>query len=85
MIEAPPEPGATLAVSVVPTPTVAKAPGSGAVRFAVGGALTAVTATADEVVVVPTESRATAVSVYEPATAGVQATVYGAATTAAPT
>jgi len=75
VIVAPPEPGATLAVSVVPSPTVAKAPGSGAVRVAVGRELPAVTATTDEVTDVLAESSATAVSVYAPATAGVHATV----------
>lgn len=63
-----------MAVSVVPSPTVAKAPGRGAVRVAAGKEFPAVTATPDEVTDVVAESRATAVSVYAPATAGVHAT-----------
>ena len=71
---APPEPGATFAVSVVADPTVTTAPVEGAVRAAVGKELPAVTATPEEVTEVAAESNATAVSVYAPATAGVHAT-----------
>jgi len=72
---APPEPGATFAVSVVAEPTVTTAPVDGAVSAAVGRELPAVAATAADVIVLPNESSATAVSVYAPATAGVHATV----------
>ena len=69
------EPGATFAVSVVAEPTVTTAPVDGAVSAAVGRELPAVAATAADVIVLPNESSATAVSVYAPATAGVHATV----------
>jgi len=75
VIVAPPEPGVTLAVSVVPEPTGTTAPSAGAASVAVGREFPAVTATPAEVTVVPTESSATAVSVYAPAAAGVHATV----------
>ncbi len=72
---APPEPGATFAVRVVAEPTETTAPVDGAVSTDVGKEFPAVTATPDEVTDVVAESRATAVSVNAPATAGVHATV----------
>jgi hypothetical protein len=52
-----------LAESVVPSPTVARAPGSGAVRAAVDKEFPAVTTTPEEVTDVVAESTATAVRV----------------------
>ena len=56
-----PEPGATVALTVVADPTVTTAPSDGAVTVAVGAEFPAVTATAVEVTCVAAESSATAV------------------------
>lgn len=59
-------------------------PAAGAVIATVGGEFTTVTFMADEVAVVPVESKTVAVRVVGPAALGVQAIEYGGVVTAAP-